>query len=144
MKHSAIIFGLIVFLATITSCSQIEKRGYSFELSEYKLLQEKISKKSDTLNLMGYPSFISELAQKELWVYYSEDVENLLFFKPSILDRKIITISFNDKGFVEKIKSYDLKNQVLVKLNSDYTTLISQKKSWWSRIFGNIGQVRAN
>jgi outer membrane protein assembly factor BamE (lipoprotein component of BamABCDE complex) len=138
---------LLLYISTIlhfTSCSQIEKKGYSFELSEYQNLQEKINSKKDTLNFMGQPSFISETDQKEFWVYYSEDIKKFLFFKPEAIDRKIVTITFNNKNIVENIKTFDLKDQNLININPNYTEVASQKKSWWSQIFGNIGQVRAN
>jgi len=144
MKHPILLLSVIINLLTLTSCNQIEKRGYSFELSDYQLLKEKINNKNDALNFMGYPSFISESDRKELWVYYSEDVKKLLFFKPEILDRKIITIAFDNKNVVEKIKSYDLKDQNAISFNQNYTEVASAKKSWWSQIFGNIGQVKAN
>ncbi len=143
MKHLILLLSLAIGLISVTSCSQIEKRGYSFELSDYQLLKEKINNKNDALNFMGYPSFISEADQKEFWVYYSEDVKKLLFFKPNILDRKIITIAFDNKNIVEKIKSYDLADQNSIQFNENYTEVASQKKSWWSQLFGNIGQVKA-
>ncbi len=93
---------------------------------------------------MGQPSFISETDQKEFWVYYSEDIKKFLFFKPEAIDRKIVTITFNNKNIVENIKTFDLKDQNLININPNYTEVASQKKSWWSQIFGNIGQVRAN
>ncbi len=144
MKHLILLLSVIISLFTLTSCNQIEKRGYSFELSDYQLLKEKINNKNDALNFMGYPSFISESDHKELWVYYSEDVKKLLFFKPEILDRKIITIAFDNKNVVEKIKSYDLQDQKPISFDKNYTQVYSTKKSWWSQIFGNIGQVKAN
>ncbi|MES2677327.1 MAG: hypothetical protein V4612_03310 [Pseudomonadota bacterium] len=144
MRHLILLSTLTISLIGLTSCGQIEKKGYSFELSDYQLLKEKISNKNDALNFMGYPSFVSEIDQKELWVYYSEDIKKLLFFKPEILDRKIITISFDNHNIVEKIKNYDLSDQGSIKFNPNYTAVANQKKSWWSQIFGNIGQVKAN
>ncbi|MCE3255217.1 MAG: bamE [Rickettsiaceae bacterium] len=140
MKHLLTLLSLVF----ITSCSQVEKRGYSFELSDYQLVKEKLNNKNDVLELMGYPSFTAEVKNQELWVYYSEDVKKLLFFKPKILDRKIVTIAFGKKDIVEKINSYSLEDQEKIKLREGITRVDSQDKSWWSQIFGNIGQVRAN
>ncbi len=138
------IISILLGLALLTSCSQIEKRGYSFELSEYQTLREGINSKDNALAAMGYPILTSNSAEGELWIYYSEDIKKLLFFKPEILSRKIITISFNDNKTIKKINSYDLKDQNPISLNSDYTKVESPKLSWWKQIFGNIGQVRAN
>jgi outer membrane protein assembly factor BamE (lipoprotein component of BamABCDE complex) len=143
MKYlKLLVFGFSLF--GITACNQIEKRGYAFELSDYEFLKEKINDKNDTLNFMGYPTFVSESNQGELWVYYSEDVKKLLFFKPKIMSRKIFTVAFKDKDIIEQIRNYDLEDQNQINFNEDLTEVASQKKSWWSQIFNNIGQVRAN
>ena len=141
MRH---FIALSILITSLISCGQIEKKGYSFELSDYKLLKENVDDKNDALNFMGYPSFISEVNQKELWVYYSEDMKKVLFFKPEILDRKIITISFKEQNSVEAIKNYNLKNQTSIKFNNNYTDVVNREKGWWSQIFGNIGQVKTN
>ncbi len=135
---------IILSLAFFAACNPIEKRGYSFELSDHKFLKEDVHNKKDVLLLMGHPSFVSDVNQKELWVYYSEDVKKVLFFKPDILSRKIVTVSFNDKDVVKRIENYDLQDQNSVEFNKNYTAVASPKKSWWSEIFGNIGQVKAN
>ncbi len=141
MRH---FIALSILITSLISCGQIEKKGYSFELSDYQLLKENVDDKNDALNFMGYPSFISEVNQKELWVYYSEDMKKVLFFKPEILDRKIITISFKEQNSVEAIKNYNLKNQTSIKFNNNYTDVVNREKGWWSQIFGNIGQVKTN
>ena len=141
MRH---FIALSILITSLISCGQIEKNGYSFELSDYQLLKENVDDKNDALNFMGYPSFISEVNQKELWVYYSEDMKKVLFFKPEILDRKIITISFKEQNSVEAIKNYNLKNQTSIKFNNNYTDVVNREKGWWSQIFGNIGQVKTN
>lgn len=135
---------ILSLLLIITACAQIDKRGYSFELSDYQNLKEEIHDKNDVLNAMGTPTFTSDINSNELWIYYSEDVKKRLFFKPDILDRKIMTISFDDKDVIKKIENYDLSNQNYVGFSQKYTEVASPQKSWWSQIFENIGQVRAN
>ena len=140
MKTITILLSIIL----LTSCSQIEKRGYSFELSDYKNLKEGLNNKNNAIDAMGYPSLTNNSSGEELWIYYSEDIKKFLFFKPKILDRKIITVSFNANQTIKQIKTYDLADQTQVNFNPDYTKVKSAKLSWWKQIFGNIGQVRAN
>ncbi|MFT5703996.1 MAG: outer membrane protein assembly factor BamE (lipoprotein component of BamABCDE complex) [Rickettsiales bacterium] len=140
MKYLIIVLTLVI----ITSCNQVEKRGYAFDLSDYGRLKEQISNKNDVLSFMGYPSFTSEVGDNELWVYYSEDVQKFLFFQKKTLDRQIATISFNDQDIIRKIDNYSLSDQNSVAISKKFTEVKNQKKSWWSQIFSNIGQVRAN
>ena len=133
---------LLIFLA---SCiNDIEKKGYSFELSDYKLVKDGISNKQSVINFMGSPTFISNFEGEELWVYFSEDIRRILFFKPKILDRKIMVISFDKTDIVDRISNYSLNDEENIRFTADYTEVKSHQKGFWLRIFKNIGQVRAN
>lgn len=134
----------ILILLAFTSCAQIERRGYAFELSGFEYLREEINDKNDVIEQMGSPSFINNINGQELWVYYSEDVKKFLFFKPTILNRKITTINFSIDNKISKISNYDLSNDKKITFVDHYTEVASQKKSWWSEIFSNIGQVKPN
>lgn len=140
MKTILILFSAIL----LASCTQIDKKGYSFELSDYKTLKKTINNQVDVLNAMGYPILTEYLGKEEIWIYYSEDIERLFFFKPKILNRQITTISFSENHRIKTIKNYDLADQNSLKLNSNYTKVDNQQPKWWKQIFGNIGKVRAN
>ncbi|MDA0902357.1 MAG: outer membrane protein assembly factor BamE [Proteobacteria bacterium] len=134
----------LIALYSLTSCvNPVEKRGYSFDLSDYKLVKEGISSKETVLGFMGSPTLVSNLDSEELWVYFSEDVRKVMFFKPKILDRKIMTVSFDKTNIVKEVSNYGLKDQKEVNFVADYTEVKSHKKSFWSRIFKNVGQVNA-
>jgi outer membrane protein assembly factor BamE (lipoprotein component of BamABCDE complex) len=140
MKNILILLSTILFI----SCSQIDKRGYSFELSDYEILKETFNNQNDVLSAMGYPILTEYSNKKETWIYYSEDVKKLFFLKPKVLNRQIITISFDNNQKIKEIRNYSLKDQNQIKLNSNYTKVNSPQSEWWKQIFGNIGQVRAN
>ena len=147
MKNVLTLLSVILSLV-MTSCVQIDKRGYSFELSEYRSIKERIDDKNNVLEVMGYPILTEYFGKEEFWIYYSEDVERLLFFKPKILSRKIVSISFDEDNNVKEIKNYSLHDQNSIKFDREYTKIKDpesfQKRSWWQRIFSNVGQVRAN
>lgn len=138
-------FLLILFVSiTFISCAQVEKRGYAFELSDYQDLKEDIHDKQDVLNAMGTPTFISDIDQNDLWVYYHEEWKKRLFFKPDITERKVMAISFNDRNVIKKIENYDLSDENYVGFSQKYTKVASPQKGWLQDIFGNIGQVKAS
>ena len=136
---------LAIFCALfISSCSQIEKRGYSFELSGYEELHENIHNKEDVKKLMGYPTFTDYNENgNETWFYYSEEVKNLLFFRPKILSRQITSIKFGKNQIISQITNYDLEDEKELKFSQNLTPVKINEKRWWQKIFGNIGSVRA-
>jgi outer membrane protein assembly factor BamE (lipoprotein component of BamABCDE complex) len=136
---------IIIFFFLLTSCfNQIETKGYSFELSDYQLVKEGLSSKDSVIEHMGYPTFVIDENKGELWVYFSENTERFLFFKPTILKRQIMAVGFNNQGTVTKINNYNLTDENHVKFAEDYTNVDSQKSGFFSEIFSNIGQVKPN
>ena len=136
---------IIICLILTTSClSRVEKRGYSFELSDHHLVKKGISNKETVVRLMGSPTFTSEIDNEELWIYYSEEVRKLLFLKPKIKKRKIITISFDKTNIANQIQHYSLDDGKNLSFSSKHTEVKAINEGFWSDIFGNIGQISAN
>ena len=141
MKNLSILFVLIILTCCINNA---QKRGYSFEFSDYKLIKEGISSKQTVLNFMGSPTLISYIDDQQVWIYFAEDVEKLLFFKPQIRSRQVMTLSFDKTDIVKQVNSYSLKDEQQISFSGDYTKVKSRKEGFWSQLFGNIGQVYAN
>ncbi|MBU6339039.1 MAG: outer membrane protein assembly factor BamE [Rickettsiales bacterium] len=134
----------ILFLTLATSCvSNIEKKGYSFDSSDQQLLQEGVTSKESTLKMMGSPTIISDLSDEENWIYYSEEVKNLLFFIPKVTKREILLVKFDDSNTIKKIEKFDLANEKSkTKFNPTYTEVKSHETGFFKSIFSNIGKVK--
>ena len=107
-------------------------------------IKKQISDKDTVEKVMGSPTFVSYIDDEPVWVYFSEEERRLLFFKPKILERKIMTLKFDKQSLVKDIKFYDLDDEQSVNFAHNYTKVESNKKGFFSELFGNIGQVRAN
>tara|TARA_B110000259_G_scaffold188484_1_gene248041 strand:+ start:8257 stop:8688 length:432 start_codon:yes stop_codon:yes gene_type:complete len=140
-------FFIYIFILLLTSSclSRIDKEGYSFDLSDHKMIKEEISSKEEVRNVMGSPTILSFIGKDPIWIYMSQTKKRLLFFKPNIVDRKIMVIKFGKKQkFVEKIDFYDLDNENKIKYISDYTKVDNPNKNIFSEFFGNIGKISPN
>lgn len=135
----------ILILLLLSSClTRIEKEGYNFDLSNYQIIKEDITSKNEVKRILGSPSLISFIANDPIWIYFSQKKEKLLFFKPKITDRKILTIKFDrNQKFVKKINLYDLKDQNNLNYISDKTEIENINQNIFSEIFGNIGKISA-
>lgn len=141
-KSKFYIFCLIAMFLLLESCvSRVDKRGYMFEMSDYEFLEEGVTNKEQALQIMGSSTFSSYLAEDEVWFYYSEDVRNLLFFKPKIISRKVVSLTFDESNTLFKIQEYDLAAQKNFSPNSDLTKVESNKIGFFKAIFSNIGIV---
>ncbi len=128
----------------LTSCMQNQqKHGYVFDLSDYQMLQQGVTTKENVLKFMGSPTIISNLMD-ESWIYYSEDVENFLFFIPDTKERMIISLKFDNRGILNSLEKFDLSDESKnLSFSSKYTEVESNKIGFFKSIFSNVGQVRA-
>ena len=51
--------------------------------------------------------------------------------------------TFDDKNIVKTLSNYDIKNVNKIKFNNNKSAVTETKKGFFSDLFGNIGQVRA-
>ncbi len=136
------IFCLITMFLLLESCiSRVEKRGYMFEMSDYEFLEEGVTNKQKALQIMGSSTFSSYLAENEILFYYSEDVKHLLFFKPKIIARKVVSLKFDENNILSKIQEYDLAAQKNFSPNLNITKVKSNEIGFFKSIFSNIGTV---
>ncbi len=134
----------IIFITTLNACaSSFEKHGYMFDLSDHEMLQEGVTSKEKLLKIMGSPTLISDLDDDEAWIYYAEDVNKFLFFRPKIIERNLLVVRFDKIGTVRELKKIDLTHEEK-KLDfiSQYTAVDSHKVGFFKSIFSNVGQVK--
>ncbi|MDA7705548.1 outer membrane protein assembly factor BamE [Rickettsiales bacterium] len=136
----------IFILFFLSSClTKIENQGYIIDSANYKIIKEEITSKDEVLNIMGSPTAISFLGNDPIWIYFSQKKEKFLFFKPDIIERKIITIKFDkNQKFVAKMTHYNLEDKKDIKYISDYSKVDNPNKNIFSEFFGNIGRISAN
>lgn len=141
LTKNTFVYLLLIF--AISSClSRVEKHGYMIDLVDHDLLQKGITTKDRVLRIMGSPTIISEIDEEETWIYFSEDVKKLLFFKPNPVARSIISIKFDDSQTISELENYDISQETKLAFSSYHTKVESNKDGFFKSIFSNIGQVR--
>lgn len=140
---------LCIIIAALTSCgflARVEKRGYSFSVmdSHYDSLINSNASKRDIIGAFGSPTLVS-FANDDLWIYYSEDVEYLLFLKGRAIDRKIITMEFDNSDRLIKLRKLSLNDEDKdFAFNKERTKVDYKRKGLLKRLFENVGQVKGN
>ncbi len=135
----------LLLISSLSSCiSRVEKHGYAFDLlSDQDLLQEGVVAKDKVLSVMGSPTLVSDLDDDEAWIYYSEDVKKVLFFKPDVIVRNLVVVRFDNKNIIKKLQSFNLADgdHKLVFV-SNYTAVEGHKAGFFKDIFSNVGQIK--
>lgn len=123
--------------------SRVEKHGYMFDLSDHDRLQEGVTSKERVLKIMGSPTLVSELDNDETWIYFSENVEHFLFFKPNTEEREVLILSFNEGGVVSNLKKISLSDEdKKMTFATNYTKVDDHETHLFKSFVGNVGQVK--
>jgi outer membrane protein assembly factor BamE (lipoprotein component of BamABCDE complex) len=112
-----------------------------FDLYQPNSLQKKISSQRTVLENLGSPTIAITIDNKQHFMYLSEDVRHLLFFKPKVIERNILLINFDDNNYIADISSYNLANE-----NSDFkfssqTTAIKRKNNLVDHFINNTSKL---
>ena len=95
--------------------------------------------KQEVLNLIGAPSTISPFSGNN-WYYVSERTETSAFFTPKVVDRKVLSIKFDDKGVVSDIKSYGAEAGKAVNVVDRVTPTEGRDFGVIQQLLGNLGR----
>ena len=84
----------------------------------------------DTTSTVGGGSFY----------YISTTQKSYAFFKPWEIDRKVVAVYFDQRGFVQQVEQYGLKDGVVIRYSKDETPAHGTDLGVLDQIFGNISQ----
>ena len=123
-----------------TACEEvIDVRGnmpHPDALSQIKL---GFHKRTDVENMLGTPSAIATF-KKETWYYIGGRVKSVSFFKPEVLDRKLVIVRFDKKGLVSKIESRKPPLDKKIQLVERETPTKGKELTFLQQLIGNLGR----
>jgi outer membrane protein assembly factor BamE (lipoprotein component of BamABCDE complex) len=81
---------------------------------------------------------------KLIWDFFFGTEEVIFFLKPKVINRKILTISFDDFEIVDSMQELALSDENKhFHFDKDSTQTDDKKLNIFKEIFSNVGQVRA-
>ncbi len=95
--------------------------------------------REDVARMLGSPSTVSTF-EDNVWYYIGQKSEQFAFFKPNILERKVLVISFDDSGRVDQTKAYTLADSQDIDPVGRITPTEGRDLTLLQQLFGNIGR----
>jgi len=118
--------------------TQIDRHGHVFIDVDLAQIQPGMTKDQVTL-AFGSPDTTSTVGGGAFY-YISTTQKSYAFFKPWEIDRKVVAVYFDQKGSVQQVEQYGLKDGVIVHYAKDETPARGKDLSVLDQIFGNISQ----
>ena len=140
MSTNKLIVSTLFALSLTTSCAQDMFITHNGNMpTDERIDRIKVgSSKDSVLMELGAPSNVVSF-DKNTWIYMSQDIEQMAFFKPKEISRDILTIQFNDFDEVKEITNLNETDGVDVVVSSEKTQTLGQQPGWFKKTFGTFG-----
>lgn len=97
--------------------------------------------RSTVLAQLGSPS-TEGLFDNNIWFYYSDIQERFAFYKPKMIERSIVAITFGEDDAVEEVVKYSAADGQIVSYAARETPTRGRELGFWEQIFGTVGAMR--
>ncbi|SMF43354.1 Beta-barrel assembly machine subunit BamE [Tistlia consotensis] len=97
------------------------------------------SSRQDVQRILGSPSTLSTF-QANTWYYIGERTEQIAFFRPDVIDRSVLVITFKDDGTVDDTKLYTVEDGQEIAMVDRTTPTEGNELTIWQQLIGNIGR----
>ena len=143
MKYVIKKYLFVMLILLTTSCSPIvENRGYVFD--EKLLHQIKVNEtiSNDVMDILGSPSTTSAI-DASTWYYIYSKAETVAFYHPTVTDRRVLAVSFDDDDKVNNLKYYGLEEGKIISYVDRTTPTRGRELTVLQQLFGNLGRLGA-
>ena len=134
---------VVVFGLALSACSgQVTQHGHVFTAEELQQVQPGMSKDQVRL-VLGTPDTTSAIGGGAFY-YISSTQKGLAFMKPSVVDRKVLAVYFNELETVSRVANYGLKDGKIFDFISRTTPSHGADIGILQQMFGNLGKNVGN
>jgi outer membrane protein assembly factor BamE (lipoprotein component of BamABCDE complex) len=131
----------VATLAVLAACSP--EKDLHGTLPDKELIAEikpGQTRQEDVTRILGTPSAVATF-DKTTWYYIGEKTETVAFFKPEVLEHKVLVVDFTKEGVVKEVKQVDsLKDGKDVTLVARETPTKGKELTVLQQLIGNVGR----
>jgi len=136
----ALTLGVGLLLAGASGCEeQVDVRGNLPDAKTIASLKPGQSTRAQVETTLGTPSSVATFDQ-ETWYYIGGREKTVSFFKPELLERRVIAVRFDKSGVVQDVRQLDADNGKDVTLVERETPTKGKELTLLQQLIGNIGR----
>ena len=126
-------------LSALTACSATYRNhGYAPPEEDLQQLVVGVDTRSTVDDVVGPPSVGGVLGDGNYY-YVRKKVREYGMFRPEIVERRIVAISFDETDTIRNIERFALEDGKVVALSQRVTDSSVVGNGFWRQIIGNIG-----
>ena len=131
----------VAILCVATACTALYRNhGYVPNDDELAELVVGVDTRATVDDVIGAPSASGVLSGGDYY-YVRSRFREYGMFKPEVIDRQVVAISFDDQDVIANIERFGLEDGMVVPLSRRVTSTSVRNKSFIRQLFGNIGGI---
>lgn len=128
----------------LSACGNgVQVRGNTPDPEDIAEIQPGVHSRQDIVDLLGSPSTVSTFQDRK-WYYIGQKTEEVAFMKPTVIDRKVLVITFDETGLVEGTTDYTMADAQDVDPVDRETPTEGRDLTLLQQLFGNIGRFSSS
>ena len=134
---------LLCGLGLAACAPTIQIHGYIPSEADISRIKPGVDTTASVEKVLGLPSG-NGLVKDQAWYYVESTFENYTYHAPQVIDRRILAVTYNDKGVVTGIARYGIKDGRVVNLATETTVTGGQQLGVLEQLFGNLLHLDAS
>ncbi len=140
---SKIFVAALLGLSVSACASTVVTRGNMTDPEALTMIKAGATSRDQVVSLLGTPTSVGTFDQN-IWYYIGQKTEKIAFFKPSVMERRVVVIHFNDDtGLVSDIKQMDASQGQDVEMVERTTPTNGREIGFLEQMVGNLGRFSA-
>ena len=123
----------------VSGCAQDKVHGNFIDPEVAAEIKPGAQRRQDVVSLLGSPSALSTF-EDGTWFYIGQRTNQYAFFNPTVLERRILVISFDENGVVQQTKNLSLADANEISPSGRITPTEGRELTFLQQLFGNLGR----
>lgn len=132
--------GLLGFIMLLSACSSDVFLVHNGNMPSNDKVNQvaKGQTRAEVEQILGAPSAVTSF-DANTWIYMSSTLKKVAFFEPEETKRDVLAITFNDKGVVSAIKTYNKEDGKNIAIDKTETPTVGHNIGFFRKYFGGVG-----
>ena len=131
--------GLIGGLALGACVPQVSNHGYQLDEAALAQIEPGRTTRDEVQQLLGSPSALTTF-DGSVWYYVSQRTERMSFYQEEVVNRDVLSITFDEVGTVTQVNRHGLEQAHEVSLVERETPTAGSELTALEQFIGNIGR----
>lgn len=141
LRRTLIRGGFLLALASLplSGCDTARVYGNLIDPDVVATIEPGKQRRQDVIGLLGSPSALSTF-EDDTWYYIGQKMEKYAFFKPNLLERRILIVTFDDNGVVQTTENLTQADANEINPSDRITPTEGRDLTVLQQLLGNLGR----